>query len=119
MSESDSGLKIDNQTVNNQGTDNQEIGHQSYVIRFFYGGFARLVSFVLAILLAGVAMIVPQLIAEEAHEVNHSLLMLSMLGISGGFIHGVGFVPRHWFWWALFSPFVAWPILFLSIYWWF
>ncbi|ROZ80888.1 cyd operon YbgE family protein, partial [Gordonia sp. OPL2] len=41
-----------------------------------------------------------------------------MLGISGGFIYGVGFVPRFWLWKWLFSPVIAWPLMLLGYYIW-
>ena len=47
---------------------------------------------------------------------NHSMLMLVMVGISGGFIHGVGFIPRFWLWKWLFSPYIAWPLMILGYY---
>ena len=46
-------------------------------------------------------------------------VMYIMIGISGGFIHGVGFVPRFWLWKWLFSPFVAWPLMIWGYYTWF
>jgi len=46
-------------------------------------------------------------------------MMFIMIGISGGFVHGVGFIPRFWFWKWLFSPFVAWPLMIWGYYTWF
>ncbi len=46
----------------------------------------------------------------------HSLLSLSMLGISGCFVQGVGFEPRHPVPRLLFSPFISWPLLSLALF---
>ena len=40
--------------------------------------------------------------------------MLVMLGVSGGFVHGVGFDPRGRLWALLFGPAVAWPLMLLG-----
>ncbi len=42
---------------------------------------------------------------------SHPLLMLVMLGASGGFVHGVGFRPELRAWRVLFGPLRAWPLL--------
>ena len=44
---------------------------------------------------------------------------LIMIGISGGFVHGVGFTPRFWFWKWIFSPFLSWPLMLWGYYTWF
>jgi predicted membrane protein len=45
---------------------------------------------------------------------SHSTLMLVMLGVSGGFVHGVGFKPYCRVWQLLFGPWLAWPFMLLG-----
>ena len=69
-----------------------------------------IVSFMLALPLAAILLIYPSLMLDANGHYNHSVLMLVMLGISGGFIYGVGFVPQFWLWKWLFNPIVAWQL---------
>lgn len=79
---------------------------------------AMVISFLLALPLAAVLLVHPALMLDENGHYNHSVLMMVMLGISGGFIHGVGYVPQFWLWKWLFSPFVAWPLMLIGYYLW-
>ncbi len=80
---------------------------------------AMILSFLLALPLASVLLIHPSLMLDQHGAYNHNVMMIIMLGISGGFIHGVGFAPRFWLWKWLFSPIVAWPLMLLGYYTWF
>lgn len=80
--------------------------------------FAMVISFLLALPLAAVLMIAPALMLDENGHYSHPMLMLVMLGISGGFVHGVGYIPKFWLWKWLFSPIVAWPLMLLGYYLW-
>lgn len=79
---------------------------------------AMTVSFLLALPLAAILLVHPALMLDAQGNYNHSLLMLVMIGISGGFIHGVGFIPKFWLWKWLFSPYIAWPLMVLGYYIW-
>ena len=81
--------------------------------------FASAVSFLMALPLATVLLLHPAMMLDANGHYNHTVLMLVMIGISGGFIHGVGFLPRFWLWKWLFSPFVAWPLMLWGYYTWF
>lgn len=74
----------------------------------------RALSLLLAAPLALLLLIHPGAFVNDAGAYSHGLLMLTMLGISGGFVHGVGFVPRALPWRLLFSPWCAWPLLVLG-----
>ena len=80
--------------------------------------FAMAISFLLALPLAGVLLIHPAMMLDANGEYSHSTMMYIMIGISGGFIHGVGFIPKFWLWKWLFSPFLAWPLMFWGYYTW-
>ena len=80
--------------------------------------FAMAISFLLALPLAGVLLIHPAMMLDVNGEYSHRTMMYIMIGISGGFIHGVGFIPKFWLWKWLFSPFLAWPLMLLGYYTW-
>jgi len=65
--------------------------------------FAMLISCLLAFPLAAVLLVHPA----------------AMLDDNGHYSHGVGFVPRHWIWKWLFSPFLSWPLMIWGYYTWF
>ena len=81
--------------------------------------FAMAISFLLALPLAAVLLIHPAMMLDANGEYSHSTMMYIMIGISGGFIHGMGFIPKFWLWKWLFSPFLAWPLMLWGYYTWF
>lgn len=81
--------------------------------------FAMAVSFLMALPLATVLLLHPAMMLDANGHYNHTVLMLVMIGISGGFIYGVGFLPRFWLWKWLFSPYVACPLMLWGYYTWF
>lgn len=81
--------------------------------------FAMVISCLLAFPLALVLLLHPAAMLDDQGQYSHRAMMFIMIGISGGFVHGVGFIARHWFWKWLFSPFVAWPLMLLGYYTWF
>ncbi|KJV44519.1 cytochrome bd biosynthesis protein [Acinetobacter indicus] len=80
---------------------------------------AMVISCLLAFPLAAVLLLHPAAMLDADGNYSHSAMMYIMIGISGGFIHGVGFVPRFWLWKWLFSPFIAWPLMLWGYYTWF
>lgn len=80
--------------------------------------FLVIISFLLALPLASVLLVHPALMLDANGQYSHRTMMFIMIGISGGFIHGVGFIPRFWAWKWLFSPVVAWPLMLLGYYTW-
>ncbi|HIE0070022.1 TPA: cyd operon YbgE family protein [Pseudomonas aeruginosa] len=76
--------------------------------------WSRIASLLLAVPLALVLLIHPALMLDARGGYSHGLLMLVMLGVSGGFVHGVGFDPRARLWALLFGPTVAWPLMLLG-----
>ncbi len=79
---------------------------------------AMVISFLLALPLAAVLLVHPGMMLDANGHYNHSVLMLVMLGISGGFIHGVGYIPQFWLWKWLFSPYISWPLMLIGYYLW-
>lgn len=84
---------------------------------FFYGFWARAVSFLLALGFSLLLLIYPQALAVEGQHVAKGPLYILMFGISAGYIHGVGYVPEHRIWRIAFGPGVAWPLLFGDLVW--
>ena len=82
----------------------------------FYTLPARLLSYAIAIVLTTYLFLFPNVLADSAASINHSLLTLLLLGTSAGFIHGSGFVPRLLIWKLLFSPLFAWPALVFGLW---
>ena len=76
--------------------------------------WSRALSLLLASPLALLLLIHPAAYLDDQGGYSHSLLMLVMLGISGGFVHGVGFDPINRLWRLLFGPACAWPLLVLG-----
>jgi predicted membrane protein len=72
-----------------------------------YATLPRLLSLLAAIAMAGMILTYPKALAHA----SHGLLSLVMLGISAGFVHGVGFIPEHKAWRLLFGPWTAWVLL--------
>ena len=81
--------------------------------------YAMVISCLLAFPLAAVLLLHPAAMLDADGHYSHRSMMFIMIGISGGFVHGVGFIARHWFWKWLFSPLVAWPLMILGYYTWF
>ena len=72
------------------------------------GAASRSLSLLLATPLALVLLIHPAAMLDGQGGYSHPQLMLVMWGISAGFVHGVGFVPRWWGWRWLLGPLPAW-----------
>jgi cyd operon protein YbgE len=77
--------------------------------RFFNSGWARGVSLVSALALMFLVTLLPRgLATADGSPINHGILSLIMWGMSAGFVHGVGFVPRNRFVRVLLGPVTAW-----------
>jgi len=70
---------------------------------------ARGISLVAALTLMLLVTLLPRgLTIEDGSPIGHGVLTLIMWGLSAGFVHGVGFVPRNRILRALLGPLVAW-----------
>ena len=84
---------------------------------FFYRFWARTLSFLLALGFSLLLLIYPQALAIEGQHVAKGPLYALMFGISAGYVHGIGYVPRHPVLRIAFGPGVAWPLLFSGLVW--
>lgn len=75
---------------------------------------ARSFSLLLAAPMALLLLIHPAAMLDEQGSYSHSLLMLVMLGVSAGFVHGVGFEPRFWLWRFMFGPILGWTLMLMG-----
>lgn len=81
---------------------------------WLHSGWSRALSLLLASPLALLLLIHPAAMLDAQGHYSHSLLMLVMLGVAGGFVHGVGFDPYQRLWRWLFGPLLAWPLLLMG-----
>lgn len=74
----------------------------------------RALSLLLATPMALLLLIHPAAMLGKDGHYSHSLLMLVMLGVSGGFVHGVGFQPVLRLWRIVFGPLLAWALMLMG-----
>ena len=80
-------------------------------------GWARGISLVTAIALMLLVTLFPRaLTAEDGSPISHGVLTLIMWGMSAGFVHGVGFVPRNRILRVLLGPVVAWLLMGVGLF---
>lgn len=73
--------------------------------------FGRVLSLLMAVPLSLVLLVHPASMLDANGHYSHSLLMLIMWGVAGGFVHGVGFDPRALAWRVVFHPLLAWGLM--------
>ena len=72
-------------------------------------GWARGVSLVSALALMILVTVLPRgLAAPDGTPISHGILALIMWGMSAGFVHGIGFVPRNNVLRIALGPVAAW-----------
>lgn len=76
-----------------------------------YSIFSKTTSFLLAMGLSGLILFLPQTLTNHDNTVNHSLLMLLMIGVMVGFIHGIGFRAKSPLIGYIISPILGWPLM--------
>jgi cyd operon protein YbgE len=81
-------------------------------------GISRALSLLMAVPLSLVLLIHPASMLDAQGHYSHSLLMLVMWGVAGGFVHGVGFEPRALAWRVVFHPLLAWGFMGVGLWIW-
>jgi predicted membrane protein len=80
--------------------------------RFFNSGWAHGISLAAALALMALVTLLPRgLATADGSPINHGVLMLIMWGMSAGFVHGVGFVPRNRVLRVVLGPVIAWLLM--------
>jgi predicted membrane protein len=93
------------------------INYRDYGV--FYHAWARALSLLTALALSGALLVMPHLVATDTMSLKHGPLSLAMWGISAGFVHGIGYVPKMRLWRFTLGPIVAWPLMLWTVYSWF
>jgi cyd operon protein YbgE len=93
------------------GPAEEEPGDAPARIPYPNPGWSRLLSFALAVAFTLLSFTHTKVLILADSRLTLGLLGVLMWGSAGGFIHGVGFVPRKPLWRVLFSPFLSWPLL--------
>ncbi|MBU1397224.1 MAG: cyd operon YbgE family protein [Gammaproteobacteria bacterium] len=80
-------------------------------------GWARGISLLAALSLMLLVTLLPRgLTVDDGSPISHGVLTLIMWGLSAGFVHGVGFVPRNRILRMLLGPLVAWTGMALGLF---
>jgi len=79
--------------------------------RVLYSGTARSLSLLAASVFCLAVLLFPQLLIDGGQSPNHGALVLGLWGMAAGFVHGVGFVPRHFLARLALGPVAAWVLL--------
>ncbi|GAB4288736.1 MAG: hypothetical protein Kow0083_01370 [Methylophaga sp.] len=75
----------------------------------------RLLSLLMAVALSLLILIYPPTLISTDGSSQHGVLMIVLLGICIGFVHGTGFQPVHPVWRIVFSPWCAWPPMLVGL----
>jgi predicted membrane protein len=75
---------------------------------------ARALSLTLATATATALIAAPFLVGREMTAWAHAVVSLLMMGMSAGFVHGLGMRPKARLWRLAFSPWTAWPLMALG-----
>jgi predicted membrane protein len=87
------------------------------MIRFLDSGWARGLSLATALALMALVTLLPRgLTTADGSPINHGVLSLIMWGMSAGFVHGVGFVPRNPVLRVVLGPVTAWLWMGLGLF---
>ena len=72
---------------------------------------SRMISLLLATAVAAVLMLAPFILVRRVGPAAHTVLPIMLFGVSGAFVHGLGFVPKTAFLRIAFSPAISWPLM--------
>ena len=87
------------------------LGSQRPLARDLVDAAARCASLIGAGATAIILIAVPFLVAPRATAAMHSALPLLLMGMSAGFVHGLGMRPRTLAWRLVFSTWLALPLM--------
>jgi len=79
--------------------------------RVLYSGTARSLSLLAASVFCLAVLLFPHLLIDAGQSLSHGALTLGLWGMAAGFVHGVGFVPRHVLARLALGPVAAWVLL--------
>lgn len=76
----------------------------------------RILSFLIALIVATTVIIYPRAIASDMTDVPHPWLVLLLIGMSLNFVYGVGFRTHNKIVNFIFSPWLGWPAVAIGGY---
>lgn len=80
--------------------------------RWLGNGWARAFSLGAAMAMMLLITLLPRgLTTADGSTISHGVLMLVMWGLSAGFVHGVGFIPRNPVLRVALGPVIGWPLM--------
>lgn len=79
-------------------------------------GFLRTLTLLASLAVLVLVVLYPRAIATDASSVPHGALVILLFGMSAGWVYGFGFIPQNKFFRILFSPFTAWGLMGLGVY---
>jgi len=79
--------------------------------RVFYSSPVRSLSLLAAGAFCLAVLLFPQLLITQGQSPDYGALVLGLWGMAAGFVHGVGFVPRHVLARLALGPIAAWILL--------
>lgn len=77
--------------------------------------WVRGISLLAALAISAVLMLYPYALGTEMTAMTHIALPFLLFGVSGAFVHGLGFKPDSRALRAVFSPLAAWPLIAVGI----
>ncbi|MDT8372213.1 MAG: cyd operon YbgE family protein [Gammaproteobacteria bacterium] len=80
-----------------------------------YGAFSRTLSLIMASSASLVILLMPHAVTSVDNKIDHSLLMVIMLGTMIGFIHGVGFKPQSGVYRKLSHHLLGWSLMIVGL----
>jgi cyd operon protein YbgE len=88
--------------------------------RWLDTGWTRALSLLAAFGLMLLVTLLPRgLTAADGSPISHGVLALIMWGMSAGFVHGAGFIPRNRVLRALLGPVAAWLLMGVGLFFYF
>ena len=82
---------------------------------FLAGPFSRALSLAAAAVLSLTLLIYPYALGHTMDRAAHAALPMLLFGVSGAFVHGIGYEPDNRFLRALFGAPVAWMLIALGM----
>jgi predicted membrane protein len=82
---------------------------------FYAGSFSRALSLTAAAALSLALMVYPYALGNTMDRETHTALPVFLFGVSGAFVHGIGYEPDNRFLRALLGAPLAWILIALGI----
>jgi predicted membrane protein len=96
-------MKMANNNFNDTELRSKQGSEQSTEEKSF--GVLRLFVFCLSLMVMTLITIWPHFLGVTPEQMNHNAAMILMLGMSFGFVYGIGYIPKtRWLQWVFSAP---------------